>query len=80
VELLGLARLADEHGVERLLHHLCSQALAVWDGHQPAVLADHRRRGDLQMEVRALGLDQVPEGIREVERHVSLIGAAPARL
>ena len=77
LELGQLVRVV-EHLLQDALGVLRRQALGPDDRLELAVQADERVRGNLEVEVGALGGDQVAEGVVEVERHRDLHRPAAA--
>ena len=59
-----------EHLAERPLGVLGIEPLGVRDGLEVAVQSDERIRGDLQVEVGALGGDEVAQRVIEIESHI----------
>jgi hypothetical protein len=73
-ELLELA-LVGEHVEEHLLGGVRRKRVLIRNRHELAVPADHRRRGNLQVQVRALRLDDMHQRVVDVERHMASIDA-----
>ena len=70
---LGQLGLVGEHVGDEALHDGGRQLLASLERLQPSMAADHRACGNLQVEVRALQLDELAQGLIEIE-HPPLIG------
>ena len=70
-DLLGV----QQHLRQRLARVLREQPLGAGDRLEVAVEADQRIRGDLEVKVGALGRDQVPQRVIEIESHVEKASA-----
>ena len=80
VELGDLVRVV-QHLRQRLARVLGEQPLGAGDRLEVAVQTDQRIRGDLQVEVGALGRDEIAQRVIEIESHTRLfIGPRPEGL
>ena len=80
LELGDLLRV-DEHLQERVARVLGEQALGAGDRLELTVQTDERVGGDLQVKVGALGRDEIPQRVIEIESHTSfVIGRRPPPL